>query len=328
MNEIVNVKVNYSLGEIQQNLKEVAASVRKYCDDFKGVVVTEDTVADGKQMLANIRKEKKYLDDQRKEIKKAWNAPYLEFEKQVKEVTALYDEPINMINGQIQELEEQRKAKKRETINEIWTTAKIPEELQGWFSLSELYNPRWENATFKDKDIEQEISDKVAMLKMAYDTVRSLHHPYEEDGLKVLKESKDLQSAMACMTNLMEQERRIMEQKRLQEEEEKRRREEEKRRQEEEARKQLETPPEPEPWFFPEGIEPVQPLPEPLHEWQGEPVPPMEEMPAPEFSNLEVDDHVSMTIYEVTINVFEDDLVDLKKLLDEKQYIYSVKEVF
>ena len=112
MNEIVNVKVHYSLGEIQQNLKEVAASVRKYCDDFKGVVVTEDTVADGKQMLANIRKEKKYLDDQRKEIKKAWNAPYLEFEKQVKEVTALYDEPINMINGQIQELEEQRKAKK------------------------------------------------------------------------------------------------------------------------------------------------------------------------------------------------------------------------
>ena len=317
MNEIVNVKVNYNLGEIQQNLHEVAASVRKYCEDFKGVVVTEDTVADGKQMLANIRKEKKYLDDQRKEIKKAWNAPYLEFEKQVKEVTALYDEPINMINGQIQELEEQRKAKKRETINEIWEATEIPDELQGWFSLSELYNPRWENATFNEKDIEKEIADRIAMLKMSYDTVKSLHHPYEEDGLKVLKESKDLQSTMACMTNLLEQEKRIREAeaRRIAKEKEEAERIA---REKEEAERLKALAPEPEP------------LPEPL------PEAPTEEsfvqMPEP----VEVDivkepdpfpEFVEQKIFEVTINVFEDDLVELLKVLDSNQYIYRYKEV-
>lgn len=317
MNEIVNVKVHYSLGEIQQNLKEVAASVRKYCDDFKGVVVTEDTVADGKQMLANIRKEKKYLDDQRKEIKKAWNAPYLEFEKQVKEVTALYDEPINMINGQIQELEEQRRAKKRETINEIWETAKIPDELQGWFSLSELYNPRWENATFKESAIEAEIADRIAMLKMSYDTVKSLHHPYEEDGLKVLKESKDLQSAMTCMTNLLEQEKRIKELQR-QEEERKRLEEQKKSAEEEELAKLKEL------WDTPEWSESVI-LPE-----EPAPIEPMvsTEGTAPTFSLDEfVEKFVEKKIYEVTVNVFEDDLVGLMQILDQAQFIYRVKEV-
>ena len=310
MNEIVNVKVHYCLGEIQQNLKEVAASVRKYCDDFKGVVVTEDTVADGKQMLANIRKEKKYLDDQRKEIKKAWNAPYLEFEKQVKEVTALYDEPINMINGQIQELEEQRRAKKRETINEIWETAKIPDELQGWFSLSELYNPRWENATFKESAIEAEIADRIAMLKMSYDTVKSLHHPYEEDGLKVLKESKDLQSAMTCMTNLLEQEKRIREA-------EARRIAQEKAEAERIAREK-------------EEAEKMKDLPheqEPQTEFHAE-EPPVQ---IPEHFDVDTSDQfsefVEQKIYEVTINVFEDDLVDLLKVLDRAQYIYRYKEV-
>ena len=316
MNEIVNVKVHYSLGEIQQNLQEVAASVRKYCDDFKGVVVTEDTVADGKQMLANIRKEKKYLDDQRKEIKKAWNAPYLEFEKQVKEVTALYDEPINMINGQIQELEEQRKAKKRETINEIWEATQIPEDIQGWFSLSELYNPRWENATFKEKDIEQEISDKVAMLKMAYDTVRSLHHPYEEDGLKVLKESKDLQSAMACMTNLLEQEKRIMEMKK--QEEERKRLEEERKREEEQRLEELRKKQAEEPPFIPEAPEP-------------EPVV-TQSLDGTAFPGFFMDEpepaaYKEKTIYEVCVNVFEEELVDLLKILDQAQYIYRVTEV-
>lgn len=310
MNEIVNVKVHYSLGEIQQNLKEVAASVRKYCDDFKGVVVTEDTVADGKQMLANIRKEKKYLDDQRKEIKKAWNAPYLEFEKQVKEVTALYDEPINMINGQIQELEEQRRAKKRETINEIWETAKIPDELQGWFSLSELYNPRWENATFKESAIEAEIADRIAMLKMSYDTVKSLHHPYEEDGLKVLKESKDLQSAMTCMTNLLEQEKRIREA-------EARRIAQEKAEAERIAREK-------------EEAEKAKDLP---HEQETQTEFYAEEPPVqiPEHFEADTSDQfsefVEQKIYEVTINVFEDDLVDLLKVLDRAQYIYRYKEV-
>lgn len=317
MNEIVNVKVHYSLGEIQQNLKEVAASVRKYCDDFKGVVVTEDTVADGKQMLANIRKEKKYLDDQRKEIKKAWNAPYLEFEKQVKEVTALYDEPINMINGQIQELEEQRKAKKRETINEIWEATEIPDELQGWFSLSELYNPRWENATFKEKDIEKEIADRIAMLKMSYDTVKSLHHPYEEDGLKVLKESKDLQSTMACMTNLLEQEKRIREAEARRIAKEKEEAERIAREKEEAERlKALAPEPEPLPEPLPEApaVEPFVQMPEPV---EAEIV--KEPDPFPEF--------VEQKIFEVTINVFEDDLVDLLKVLDSKQYIYRYKEV-
>lgn len=316
MNEIVKVQVGYNLGEIQNNLEEVAASVRQYCEDFRNVVVTEDTVADGKQMLANIRKEKKYLDDERKRIKKAWNDPYLAFEKQVKEVIALYDEPISMINGQIQELEEQRKAKKRETINEIWEATTIPEELQGWFSLSELYNPRWENATFKDKDIEQEISDKVAMLKMAYDTVRSLHHPYEEDGLKVLKESKDLQSAMTCMTNLLEQEKRIMEMKK--QEEERKRLEEERKREEEQRLEELRKKQAEEPPFIPEAPEP-----EPV------PVVTQESGTFPGFFMDEPEPaaYKEKTIYEVCVNVFEEELVDLLKLLDEKQYIYRVTEV-
>ena len=310
MNEIVKVEVGYKLGDIQNNLDEVAASVRKYCDDFRGVVVTEETVADGKQMLSNIRKEKKLLDDERKRIKKAWNDPYLAFEKKVKEVIALYDEPINMINGQIQELEEQRRAKKRETINEIWETAKIPDELQGWFSLSELYNPRWENATFKESAIEAEIADRIAMLKMSYDTVKSLHHPYEEDGLKVLKESKDLQSAMTCMTNLLEQEKRIREAEARRIAREKAEAERIAR-EKEESEKMKDLPHEQEPQTEFHAEEPPVQIPEHF-----------ESDTSDQFSEF-----VEQKIYEVTINVFEDNLVDLLRVLDRAQYIYRYKEV-
>lgn len=297
MNSIVPVKVGYKLGNITNNLDDVAASVKAYCDDFKGVVVTEDTVADGRQMLANIRKEKKYLDDQRKEIKKAWNAPYQEFEKKVKEVTALYDEPIALINGQIQELEEQRKAKKRETIQSIWDNTQIPDELTGWTSLEELYNPKWENATFKEKDIADEIADHIASLKMAFDTVKLLNHPYEEDGMKVLRETKDLQSAMTRMTMLLEQEKII-----------------EMKRQEAERRAQelMEAKAE-EPQEAPKAVESVQTVPEPP-----------QEAPVINFEDFVVPEDKT---YEVIVNVEQDRLMDIRTYLDGLGYFYTVKEV-
>ena len=299
MSNIVAVKVGYNLGVITNNLDEVARSVKAYCEDFKGVVVTEDTVADGRQMLANIRKEKKFLDDQRKELKKVWNAPYLEFEKKVKEVTALYDEPISMINSQIQELEEQRKAKKREAITEIWDRAHIPDELTGWFSLEELYNPKWENATFKESDIAGEISDHIASMKMAYDTVKLLNHPYEEEGLKVLKESKDLQSAMTCMTRLLEQEK-IIERKR-----------EEAERQALELKQQEAEAPEAE--DVREAPESYQVMPEPPQE---APVSFSDGFAVPEDK-----------IYEVTVNVAQECLTDLRRYLDGFGYFYTIREV-
>ncbi len=297
MNNIVAVKVGYNLGTITNNLDEVSASVKAYCDDFKGVVVTEDTVADGRQMLANIRKEKKYLDDQRKEIKKAWNAPYQEFEKKVKEVTALYDEPIALINGQIQELEEQRKAQKRETIQNIWDSTKIPEEIAGWIRLEEIYNPKWENATFKESAVESEIADHIASLKMAFDTVKLLNHPYEEEGMKVLKETKDLQSAMTRMTRLLEQEKII----------------EMKRQEAERKAQELREAKTEEPQEAPKAVESVQTVSEPP-----------QEAPVINFEDFVVPEDKT---YEVIVNVEQDRLMDLRVYLDGLGYFYTVKEV-
>ena len=47
-------------------------------------------------------------------------APYELFEKQVKEVLAIIDEPIHLIDSQIKEVEEQRRLEKKQKVLEIY----------------------------------------------------------------------------------------------------------------------------------------------------------------------------------------------------------------
>jgi len=218
MNNIVPVKVGYDIGRIMNNLDEVAASVREYCESYRGVVVTEETVADGKKMLASIRKEKKLLDDTRKQIKNAWNEPYKEFEKKCKEVLSLYDEPIKLIDAQVQDLEEQRKEAKRAEIKLVYESTPVPEEIKGWLSLEDIYDPKWENATFKMKDIVSAIEEAYEGLLLQYKTIKMMQHPFEAEGIGTLQATLSTEKAIETMQKLKEQDEAI---KRMVEEEKK-----------------------------------------------------------------------------------------------------------
>ena len=95
--ELVPVRVISNLGTIEDNLQEVEASIRAKVKEYHNIVVTEETIQDGKKILADIRKEKEGLEQERKTIKKAWMKPYEAFEKRAKEIIALYDEPVQII---------------------------------------------------------------------------------------------------------------------------------------------------------------------------------------------------------------------------------------
>ena len=156
MANLVPVQVKGNVGTIEDNLDLVELSIREKVQEYAAVVVTEDSVKDGKRFLADIRKEKKALDDERKAIKTQWMAPYEAFEKRAKQIIALYDEPVKIINDQLAEFEEQRKAMKRQEIEAAYDFVKG--DLADWLPLDRIYNPKWENATYSAKKVRAEIN--------------------------------------------------------------------------------------------------------------------------------------------------------------------------
>lgn len=233
MANLVPVQVKGNVGTIEDNLDLVELSIREKVQEYAAVVVTEDSVKDGKRFLADIRKEKKALDDERKAIKTQWMAPYDAFEKRAKQIIALYDEPVKIINDQLTEFEEQRKAMKRQEIEAAYDFVKG--DLADWLPLDRIYNPKWENATYSAKKVREDMELIFDQMKVSISTIKSMKSEFEADALRVLKETGSLQNAIAEINELQKQKERFMEQARQEAECERQEKERAEKEQEEKA---------------------------------------------------------------------------------------------
>lgn len=208
MSNLVEVKVEKNLGTISSNLDTVETSIKAYVAAYENYVVTEDTVTDSKKLLADIRKQKKALDDERKQIKKDWNTPYAVFEKRANEVITLYDKPINLINSQITQFEEDRKARKKEEITSIYNELKG--DFEEYAPLERIYNSKWENASVSIKSIREDIQLDMDKIAMEISTIQSMESKYEDKGLEEYKKSNDLQAAIRVMNDYRKKEEEIL----------------------------------------------------------------------------------------------------------------------
>lgn len=199
MNNIIAVEVKKSLGTIQDNLDAVEASIRERIAEYKNMVVTEDSIMDSKQVVADIRKEQKALDDNRKAIKKEWLEPYEAFEDRAKKLIKLYDEPIKAINEQLTAFEEDRKEAKRKVIADIYEKADKGEHAD-WLTLKSLFNDRWLNATYSEKNIRKDIEDAFSQLAISISSIKAMESEFEQAGLDILKKTGDFQLAVQEMT--------------------------------------------------------------------------------------------------------------------------------
>ncbi len=219
MGNLVPVEVKKNIGTIEDNLDVVEASIRQKLAEYAQVVITQDCVQDGKELLADIRKEKKSLDDERKAIKKAWMKPYEAFEARAKKIIDLYDEPVKLINLQLETYEEDRKAAKRNDIKKIYEfVVKENAEIADWLPLEKIYDTKWENATCKDKTIREAIEMAFSQIKVSISTIQSMQSAWEEDALNVLKDTGSLPLAIEKINSLTKQAERIEEAKKAQEE--------------------------------------------------------------------------------------------------------------
>lgn len=145
------------------NYEELKSEIEAGIEKYKGMVVTEDGIRDAKSDRAQLNKLRMSIEDYRKKIKKIWNGPYASFEKQVKELVSLIDEPINQIDKQLKIYEDTRKAEKRESLIDYFE--EIASDLLDNLCFEAIENPRWLNLTFKINDAKKEMCDCIDAIR-------------------------------------------------------------------------------------------------------------------------------------------------------------------
>lgn len=224
---ILNVKQNP--GVIELNFDEIEAALDKKLEEYKGAVFTEESKTFAKKEVASLRKFKAKFEDARKSVKREWMKPYDDFEKRMKQLTAKIDEPINLINSQIAEFEQKRKAERQEEIRKIYQ--ELIGDMAEYCGLGRIYDPKWENATTTLKSIKESISASVESARIAVATISGMQSEAVEKALSIYKDSLDMAKAISYINSYEQQKAEIMqrEAERRKEEEERRRREEEER---------------------------------------------------------------------------------------------------
>lgn len=227
MDEIRTV-ITQESAKISCNFEQVEKAIQDTLSEYKGAVFTEDSKTYAKKIVASLRAQKKNLQDSLRDEKKKFMQPWDEFEAKAKQLIAMYDVPIDLINGQVQAFEENRIAEKRKLIEKIYSD-RITGELTSYLPLEKIYNTKWENATVKEKEIQQEMFELAEKVREGINTISSMESDAVPKALSMYQASLNLAEAVSYINSYERQKQEILakeQERKRQEEEERIRREE------------------------------------------------------------------------------------------------------
>lgn len=229
--ETVTAVIMQESAKISCNFEQVEKAIQDRLAEYKGAVFTEDSKAMAKKHVASLREQKKTFQDNLRDEKKKYMGPWEEFEAQAKKLIAMYDEPIDFINGQVQAFEESRVAKKKDLICQLYDEL-VPCSLREYIPLNRIYNRKWENATTKEKDIRNEISGAAEKTQKDIAAIGRMDSEAVPKAIEAYRADLDLTEAISYINTYERQKQEILakEQERVRREEEERVRREERER--------------------------------------------------------------------------------------------------
>ena len=192
--------------EISWNYEEIKKEIAEKLQHYANMVYTDDQIKDAKADRATLRKFKDALDAKRKEIKKQCLAPYETFEKQMKEILAIVDEPIVMIDGQVKLYEEKQREEKMEEIVKMFDSVGFPE----WVHIAAVFDDKWLNVSVKLPTIQVEMESKVNKIASDLDVINNLPE-FAFEATEVYKTTLNLNTAVSEGKRLAEIQKRKLE---------------------------------------------------------------------------------------------------------------------
>lgn len=180
--------------KIEANFAETKAALSEMMEPYRTMVVTEETIPSAKTDMAKIRKIAAGIDEYRKAVKKAYTEPVKAFESDCKELTSVCDEAIFNIDKQVKNFELGKKEAKKAQLSEYFQS--VIGETANYLAFSDIYNPRWENATFSFDKAKEEIDRAILNANTSITMIRDWHSEFETELLLEYGRTRDLSAVL------------------------------------------------------------------------------------------------------------------------------------
>lgn len=188
-------------GSVSCDFEGLRTKLEAYISLYENKEFTEETKTEAKKDVADIRKSRKEFEQAMKEAKEKYMIPWNAFADRCNELLDLYDKPIIRINEQIEKFENKRKEEKEQKIKEIFGEMVFEDEILAYLPLSKVYNTKWLNSTYNEKQIKDDIMAAKLNVKQALDTIKAMDSDVEGKALEVFKETLSLPEAIKAITD-------------------------------------------------------------------------------------------------------------------------------
>ena len=141
------------LPEIQWSNEELKAEVAAKAKEYASIAYTDGQETEMRKDRATLNKLVTAFENQRKEVKAFYQAPYQKFETQVKEVLGPVRDAIKVIDDGLAEIERQYRVDKTNKMREIYE-ANVG-DLRAILPFEKTIKENWYKKAIKDKNLEQ-----------------------------------------------------------------------------------------------------------------------------------------------------------------------------
>lgn len=147
------------LQKIGWNKEQITSTVENIISQYTGLTYTEEQIKEAKKDRAILNAMKTDISNRRIQVKKELMAPYNVFEAEVKEVVAMIEKPIEMIDKQLIEYEEKQKEEKKNELESFFN--ENVGGLEGSLTFDMIFKLKWLNKTSSLKSCKDEIIKEI-----------------------------------------------------------------------------------------------------------------------------------------------------------------------
>ncbi len=183
--------------------KELSAQLERY----KNLVVAEETLKEARGDRAALNHLLESVNAARLSVKKTYMAPFDAFEKRVKQLVAIIEEPAGAIDKQIKAFEERERQEKYRAIEDFYK-ANIG-ALMDLVPIDKILNPKWANKKPDLMTVTQEMIAAINRVKNDLGIIRAMALPFEQQIIDAYLRTLNMSEALAEKKRMEEQAERL-----------------------------------------------------------------------------------------------------------------------
>ena len=191
---------------VEFNFEELDRAIEEITSPYLTRVVTEDDLPSAEKDVTRLNKLIEFMETNRKDIKKAFLAPYEAFEIPYKAVLVKAQNAKENVKTQVDEFKDKAKEEKNALLKEFFD-GNI-NELATMLSYDRIFDPKWLNKGTSIKKGCEEIKSKIEAILTSYSAIVDfgVEKHIENAMLSKLFETLDLAQAMQVKAKMEEEE--------------------------------------------------------------------------------------------------------------------------